>query len=162
MTAKPLAPVLLALWFATAATPSSGEEKSKKMTIKKMTPVLLAEEIEPCIRFWVERMGFEKTMEVPDGDKLAFAIVQKGDLELMYQTYASVQKDASYKGQYSLKGPTFLYIEVEDLDQAIAAVKGASIVMDVRTTFYGSKEVGIKDPAGHILTFAQMGVAPQK
>jgi hypothetical protein len=29
--------------------------------------------------------------------------------------------------------------------------------MAERTTFYGSKEFGVKDPAGHILTFAQFG-----
>ena len=35
------------------------------MTVKKITPVLFAEEIEPCLKFWVERLGFEKTIEVP-------------------------------------------------------------------------------------------------
>jgi uncharacterized glyoxalase superfamily protein PhnB len=59
------------------------------------------------------------------------------------------------------KGPSFLYVEVEDLDQIISATKGAEVVMPVRTTFYGAKEIGIKDPAGHIITFAQVGVAPQ-
>jgi hypothetical protein len=34
--------------------------------------------------------------------------------------------------------------------------------MPVRTTFYGSKEIGIKDPAGHIVTFAEFGTAQQK
>jgi uncharacterized glyoxalase superfamily protein PhnB len=58
------------------------------------------------------------------------------------------------------KGPTFLYVEVANLDETIAAIKGAPIVMPVRTTFYGSKEIGIKDPGGHIITFAQLGVAP--
>jgi hypothetical protein len=33
--------------------------------------------------------------------------------------------------------------------------------MPVRTTFYGAKEIGVKDPAGHVVIFAQLGVAPQ-
>ena len=57
------------------------------------------------------------------------------------------------------KGPTFLYVEVENLDETIAAVKGAEVVMPRRTTFYGSTEIGIKDPAGHFITFAQFGSA---
>jgi uncharacterized glyoxalase superfamily protein PhnB len=130
------------------------------MTVRKITAVLFAEEIEPCLKFWVEQLGFEKTIEVPDGNKLAFAIVQKGGVELMYQTYASAEKDVSAVSPLLRKGPTFLYVEVDNLDQTISATKGAEVVMPVRTTFYGAKEIGIKDPAGHIITFAQLAVAP--
>ena len=47
------------------------------MQVKKITPVLFVEEIEPCVKFWVDRFGFEKTVEVPDGNKLAFAMLRK-------------------------------------------------------------------------------------
>jgi uncharacterized glyoxalase superfamily protein PhnB len=128
------------------------------MTVKKITPVLFAEEIEPCVKFWVERLGFEKTIEVPEGNKLGFAMLQKGNIELMYQSYASADKDVAALSPVVRKGPTFLYVEVENLDETIAAVKGAEVVVPVRTTFYGAKEIGIKDPAGHFITFAQFGV----
>ena len=131
------------------------------MTVKKITPVLFAENVEPCVKFWVERLGFQKTVEVPDGNKLAFAMLQKGNIELMYQSYASADKDVEAISQLVRKGPTFLYVEVESLDEAIAAVKGAEVVMPVRTTFYGATEISIKDPAGHFVTFAQFGTAPQ-
>jgi uncharacterized glyoxalase superfamily protein PhnB len=131
------------------------------MTVKKITPVLFAEEVEPCLKFWVERMGFQKTVDVPDGDKLAFAMLQKGSVELMYQSYASADKDVRAFSQLVRKGPTFLYVEVESLDETIAAVENAEVVIPVRTTFYGAKEIGIKDPAGHIVTFAQFGAAPK-
>jgi uncharacterized glyoxalase superfamily protein PhnB len=131
------------------------------MTITKITPVLFAKEIEPCLKFWIERLGFEKTIDVPDGDKLAFAILQKGAVELMYQTYASAEKDVSAVSPEVRKGPSFLYVEVENLDEVVPAMKGAEVVMPVRTTFYGAKEIGVKDPANHIVTFAQLGVTPQ-
>jgi len=131
------------------------------MTVKKLTPVLFVENIEPCVKFWVERLGFQKTMDVPDGNQLAFAMLQRGNVELMYQSYASADKDVTGISQLARKGPTFLYVEVENLDETIAAVKGAEVVMPVRTTFYGAKEIGIKDPAGHFITFAQFGTAPQ-
>ncbi len=154
--------LLLLTWFISAPSAQlKAQEKGKVMAVKKITPVLFAEEIEPCLKFWVERLGFEKTIDVPEGNKLAFAILQKGGVELMYQTYASAQKDVSSIGPELRKGPSFLYVEVENLDEIINAVKGTEVVMPVRTTFYGAKEVGIKDPAGHIITFAQMGVAPQ-
>jgi uncharacterized glyoxalase superfamily protein PhnB len=125
------------------------------MHVKRITAVLLVDEVEPCVRFWTERLGFEKTAEVPDGDKVAFAILQKDGAEIMYQTYASVEKDQP--DMLARKGPTFLYIEVDDLGATMTAVAGAEIAMAERTTFYGSKEFGVKDPAGHIVTFAQFG-----
>jgi len=127
------------------------------MSVKKITPVLFAEEVEPCVKFWVDRLGFEKTTEVPDGDHLAFAMLQKGNVELMYQSYASAEKDVAAVSRLVRNGPTFLYVEVENLDATIAAVSGAEIVMPKRTTFYGATEISVKDPAGHFLTFAQFG-----
>jgi uncharacterized glyoxalase superfamily protein PhnB len=127
------------------------------MQVKKITAVLLVEEVEPCVKFWTERLGFERTAEVPGGDKVAFAMLQKGGAEIMYQTYASVAKDNPHPDMLARKGPTFLYIEVDDLAATMAATAGAEVVMAERTTFYGSKEFGVKDPAGHFLTFAQFG-----
>jgi uncharacterized glyoxalase superfamily protein PhnB len=125
------------------------------MHVKKITPILFVPEVEPCVKFWVERFGFQKTAEVPDGDSLAFAMLQKGNVELMYQSYASADKDVTTISQQVRKGPTFLYVEVDNLEQTIVAIKGSEIVMPIRDTFYGSKEIGIKDPAGHHITFAQ-------
>jgi len=131
------------------------------MNVKKITPVLFVEDIAPCVKFWVERFGFEKTVDVPDGDKLAFAMLQKGNVELMYQSFASADKDVGTTiSQVVRKGPTFLYVEVDNLEQTINAAKGAEVVMPKRTTFYGSTEIGIKDPAGHYVTFAEFTTQP--
>ena len=131
------------------------------MTVKKITPVLLVEQVEPCVEFWTRRLGFQKTVEVPEGNTIGFAILQKEKVELMYQSYASVEKDSPESMRRLQRGPTFLYVEVESLDAAIAAVQGAEVVMAVRTTFYGAREIGVKDPGGHIIILAQLGVAPQ-
>jgi uncharacterized glyoxalase superfamily protein PhnB len=157
-----LALAALAL-LATATTGRPKPQEKKAMNVKKITPVLFAAEIEPCVKFWVERFGFEKTVEVPDGNKLGFAIVQKAGVELMYQSFASVDKDApASTAQAVRQGPTFLYVEVENLDEIIGALKGVEVAMPERKTFYGSREIGVKDPAGHYVTFAQMNAAPQK
>jgi len=132
------------------------------MAIKKITPVLFAEEIEACVQFWVERLGFAKVAEVPEGDKLAFAMLQKGGVEIMYQSYASAAKDVPDVAELVRRGPAFLYVEVENLDETIKALEGAEIVIPVRTTFYGAREIGVQDPAGHVVTFAQFGASPQQ
>ena len=132
------------------------------MKVKRITPVLFVHEVEPCVKFWVERFGFEKTAEVPDADKLAFAMLQKGTVELMYQSYASADKDGGPTiSEQVRKGPTFLYVEVDNLDETINRVKDTEVVMPKRKTFYGSTEIGVKDPAGHYLTFAEFAPQPE-
>lgn len=132
------------------------------MNVRKITPVLFVQDVEPCLKFWVDRFGFHTTAEVPDGDKLAFAILQRGNVELMYQSYASADKDVGTTiSQAARKGPTFLYVEVDNLNETIAAANGAEVVMPKRETFYGSTEIGIKDPAGHWVTFAEFGQQQQ-
>jgi uncharacterized glyoxalase superfamily protein PhnB len=129
------------------------------MPVKKITAVLLVDQVEPCIKFWTEGLGFQKTVDVPDGEKIAFVTLQSGTTEVMYQTYASVAKDNPGSADLTRRGPTFLYVEVDDLDETIRAVKSAEVVMPVRTTFYGAKEIGVKEPGGHVITFAQFGAA---
>jgi uncharacterized glyoxalase superfamily protein PhnB len=136
--------------------------ENMKPEVKKITPILFAAKLEPCIQFWTEQIGFQKTVEVPEGNKIGFVLLEKNGLELMYQSFASVDKDNAATGVAVRKGSSFLYIEVADLDAALEATKGAEMVMQVRTTFYQSKEFGIKDPVGHYLIFAQQGAAPEK
>ena len=126
------------------------------MHVKKITPVLYAHELEPSVKFWSERFGFQKTVEVPDGDRLAFVILQNENVELMYQSFVSASKDAPAIASEIEGGRTFLYVEVEKLELFIAAMKDAKVVVPLRTTFYGATEIGIKDPAGHVIVFAEM------
>ena len=133
------------------------------MNVKRITPVLLVKEIKPLIPFWVDRLGFTKAVEVPDGNKLGFVIFQKGSAEVMYQTYSSVEKDAPPSmSSEARKGPTYLYIEVDNLDSVLAAMKEAPMVMAVRTAFYGMKEFAVQDPGGHFVTFAQQAAAARQ
>jgi hypothetical protein len=44
---------------------------------------------------------------------------------------------------------------VDDLQPIKAAIQGMEIYLPERTTFYGSREIGVKDPAGHYITFAR-------
>src|SRR5215470_347674 len=131
------------------------------MTVKRITPVLYVTEIEPCIAFWVDGLGFKKTAEVPDGEHLGFVILARDGLEIMYQSFACAEKDAPLAAEEINGGRTFLYIEVASLQDVMDTIKGASVVVPLRTTFYGAREIGVKDPAGHVIVFAEMTAASQ-
>ena len=152
---------VLAMAIVFPSLQSNSTQEKHTMNVKRITPVLLVNEIEPQIPFWVGQLGFTKTIEVPDGNKLGFVSFQKGTTEVMYQTYASVEKDAPQPmAAAARKGPTYLYMEVDDLDAVMAATKDKRVVMPLRTAFYGMREFAIQDPAGHFITFAQPVAAP--
>jgi uncharacterized glyoxalase superfamily protein PhnB len=155
-------PALFLLMLVPLFANSPLEKTMKPAEVQKITPILFAQELEPCIKFWTQSMGFQKTVEVPEGNKIGFVILEKNGVELMYQSFASVEKDNPATAAAVRKGPTFLYIEVRDLGSVQSATKDAEVVMPERTTFYNAKEFGIKDPAGHYIIFAQQGAAAAK
>jgi uncharacterized glyoxalase superfamily protein PhnB len=132
------------------------------VTIQRITPLLFVPEVEPCVKFWTERLGFASRNEVPDGPRLAFAMLQKDGAEIMYQSYRSLEQDMPALAQAARLGPSFLYIEVDNLEAIRATMHGADVYMSERTTFYGAREIGIKDPAGHYITFAQFAAEPRQ
>jgi len=125
------------------------------MNVKRITAVLFVKEIDPILPFCVDRLGFTKTIEVPHGDKLGFVALQHGATEVMYQTFASLGDDMPLILEAAKKGPTFLYVEIDDLDFVLSALKNSRNTQPERTAFYGMREVGFQDPAGHYITFAQ-------
>jgi uncharacterized glyoxalase superfamily protein PhnB len=128
---------------------------SATTAMKKLTPVLVVDEIEPCLSFWTDRLGFEKTVELPEGSKLGFVILKKDDVEVMYQSRESVEKDVPAlvpeKGGY----PIGLFIEVSDVAAVERALRGFEVILPRRKTFYGMDEIGLKEPGGNSVIFAQ-------
>ncbi|HYC52358.1 MAG TPA: VOC family protein [Gemmatimonadaceae bacterium] len=124
------------------------------MTFKRCTVVLMVDAIEPVLDFWVTRLGFEKTTEVPHEDRLGFVILARDGVEIMYQTKASVAADIAPLAQSPQRG-TFLFIEVADLDDVEKRLRGIAPIVPRRTTFYGAQELIVREPAGNAVTFAQ-------
>jgi hypothetical protein len=120
----------------------------------KITPVLVVEEIESCLPFWVDRMGFQNVAQVPEGDGIGFAILERNGAELMLQSVASVRKDEPAFAPAGASRVASLFIEVEDFPDTVARLEGYPIAMPDRTTFYGMREIGVFEPGGNIVIFA--------
>lgn len=121
--------------------------------MKKLTPVLPVQAIEPALPFWIDRLGFEKTAEVPHDDALGFVILTRGDVQLMYQTQASIAADLAVPITIP-DGGTMLYLEVDDLDDVERRLDGIPHVIPRRKTFYGADEIVVREPGGHLVTFS--------
>jgi len=128
------------------------------MKVNRLTPILIVEEIEPCLELWVDRLGFEKTAEVPFGDKLGFVMLQRDGFEIMYQTRASVEEEAKTsslsKALVRSAGQGVLYLDVDDLDEVRRSVEGLNVVFPDRETSYGMRELWLVEPGGNVVGFA--------
>ena len=128
--------------------------------MKKLTPIMIVDAIEPCLPFWTENLGFEVTATVPHGDAIGFAMLQKGGVELMYQSQASVDADLGESGAPEglgtelARSTSTLFIEVEDLDDVIAALGDTDVLVPRRQTFYGMDEIFVRPPCGTLIGFA--------
>ena len=115
--------------------------------INKSTPILHVKTVEPGVKFWNERFGFKTTIEVPEGNHVGFAAIENDSVELMYQTYEGMNVDPSNPRAKAVEqGPSFIFIEVGDINAVVEALEGAEIVQGIHDTFYGAKEVIVKEP----------------
>jgi uncharacterized glyoxalase superfamily protein PhnB len=124
--------------------------------MKSIVANLIVPSIEDCLPFYIERLGFEKTVDVPHGDKIGFVILKRGALELMMQSRASVADDIAGLADDTYRA--VLYIEVDQLAPIRKALTGWPLVVPERTTFYGAREIIVRDPAGNVVLFASREV----
>jgi uncharacterized glyoxalase superfamily protein PhnB len=155
---------LVAAAVATAAGVASPPSRNFAMTtatttpaVLSLAPVILVDAVEPCIAFWINRLGFIKENEVPGPDgKLIFASVKKGNVEIMYQTRASAM-EANPRVAERGGDAVALFITVSsiaDLDAIEAQVKDAPVVKARHDTFYGTTEFYVREPGGTVVGFA--------
>ena len=138
------------------SAPTSTTSASPRL--KHLTPVLIVDQIEPCLGFWTERFGFALENKVPGPDgKLVFASVKKDGIEVMYQTRASVAADLPDLAKDLHGHSTALFLTVENLDAVEKALAGAPVLKPRHKTFYGSTEIYVREPGGNTVGFAQFG-----
>lgn len=128
--------------------------------MRKLTPIITVEAIEPCLPFWTDALGFDVTVKVPHEDALGFVILQKGDVELMYQTRASIDADLGESGAPDgfgselAAGRSLLFVEVDAIDPLLPKLDGVEVVIPRRQTFYGMDEIFVRAPCGTVVGFA--------
>src|SRR5258707_11884653 len=97
--------------------------------VNKSTPILHVKSVEPSLKFWTERFGFRKTIEVPEGGHIGFVAIENDAVEVMYQTYSGIQADPSNPLAKAVdQGPSFLFMEVPYINAVAAALKCADVI----------------------------------
>ena len=125
------------------------------MKIKKTTPILCVDSIERCLPFWLESMGYVKTVEVPHEGVLGFVILKNDGSEIMLQTHRSLKDDLPEVAKHIKPGAIFLYSDVNSIQETRDAMKNAKVIVPLRTTEYGANEIFIQDHDGNVIGFAE-------
>lgn len=128
--------------------------------IQDITPILAVDEIEPSLPFWTARLGFEVTASVPEagpdaGGPLGFVMLTRDGRNVMLQTRRSIRDDVPAALGDDGNGAQILFVVVDDLDGVIERLEGAEVIVPERTTFYGMREIGVREPGGHTVIIAQ-------
>ena len=126
------------------------------MKITKATPILVVDRIEPALALWTGPLGYQKTVEVPHGDRAGFVLLVKEGHEVMLQTRASVEEDLPAMAKLDARAA--MYLDVPSLASAkreLEKIEGVEVLVPERTTFYGARELWIRDGAGNVIGFAE-------
>ena len=123
--------------------------------LKKITPILTVDAIEPCLSFWTEHLGFHVMLSVPEEGAKVFVILERDGFEIMYQTQTSLHDDLRIA--FPLNG-SIVYIEVDKIETIAAVVPPELVAVPLRTTWYGATEIFVREPGGNTIGFSKQRI----
>lgn len=124
-----------------------------KDNVTKVTPVCVVDCVEPSLAFWRDGMGYAMRAEVSHEGAIGFALLENSAGEVMLQSKASLAADLPAVA--ALAPDSVLFVEVRSLDAARKGAMGAKVLVEERTTFYGTRETVVLDPGGTVVIFAE-------
>jgi hypothetical protein len=87
-------------------------------------------------------------------------MLNNGDVEIMYQSRASIVADVEQSGAPAgladelARSTTTLFVEVERLDDILESAEDVEVLVPRRQTFYGMDEIFVRAPCGTVVGFA--------
>ena len=124
------------------------------MKVKRAAPVLFVDSVAASRDFFA-RIGFNASVEIPDGKALGFVIMERDGVQVMLESRDNGNEPAAIRSKSRQACASHVFIEVDDLDAVIAALGRAEVVVERHKTFYNSDELTCLEPGGHLVTFAQ-------
>ncbi len=132
--------------------------------LNSVTVNLMVTDMVASLRFYHEALGAsiaftvdgEQNTEMPGqiSKGVVFASVLAGESELMLQERSSLLEDSPAFDSSTTPGASItLYFRVDDVDAIAARLPIATeIVKPLETSWYGMREIWVRDPDGYVLT----------
>ena len=124
-------------------------------TFASVIPNLLVRDIDRSTAFYRDVLGFS-VKTVPDAAPFVFVWLERDGVPVFLNDPKAVEQDYPGATGRPFGGTATLFFIVSDVDGFHAAIASrVTVIMELKTQFYGLREFAIEDPDGHILTFAE-------
>jgi uncharacterized glyoxalase superfamily protein PhnB len=142
---------------AEQAAPTHKNKEGDTMKFQKLTPNLVVRDVAASMEFYRSVLGFQTAITVPDQAPYVFGSVTNGAVEIFFNDQKAVAEDYPALGAKPIGGSLTLFIEVEGIEEVLAAVKKsrAKITMPLKQQFYGMREFAFEDLEGWEITIAE-------
>ena len=109
----------------------------------------MVRDVDASLKFYVEALGLERQITVPDQPPFVFVALGTGAIEIFLNKDEPAGK--------AKPGGISLYVELEGLDQLLARVQQHKVKIEIalNETFYGMREFAVLDPDGYLVIFAE-------
>ena len=123
---------------------------------QSVTPNLIVRDIARSTAFYRDVLGFEIKQSVPDAEPFVFVWLEHDGVQVFLNDPKAVAPDMPEAAQLPSGGTATMFFVITGVDEYHAAVAPkASVLMPLKTQWYGMREFAIADPDGHIITFAE-------
>jgi catechol 2,3-dioxygenase-like lactoylglutathione lyase family enzyme len=124
--------------------------------VNKITPNLIASNVERSLAFYRDVLGFSVTATVPETAPFVFALMTRGDITVFLNSpEAAIEEYPAFKDR-PIGGTLTLFFEVTGIREAYAALESrVTVVMPLEVKWYGMTEFAFEDPDGYLITFAE-------
>ena len=129
-------------------------------TFTSVTPNLIVRDIARSTAFYRDVLGFSINQTVPDEAPFVFVWLEKDGVPVFLNDITAAAHDYPDAAKLPPGGTVAMFFVITGVDDYHAAIASkATVVMPLKTQFYGMREFAITDPDGHLITFAER-VAP--
>ncbi len=126
------------------------------ITFTSVTPNLLVQDIDRSTTFYRDVLGFSIKQTVPDRAPFVFVWLERDGVPVFLNDPKAVEKDLPASVSRTPGGTATLFFVITGVDAFHARVAPhTTVIMPLKTQFYGMREFAIEDPDRHILTFAE-------
>lgn len=123
---------------------------------QSITPNLLVRDVRRSTEFYRDVLGFTMGQTVPDTEPYVFVWMKRDEVSVFLNDITAAAHDYPDAAARPPGGTATLFFTVTDVDAYHASVAPrTSVVMPLKTQFYGMREFAVTDPDGHIITFAE-------
>ena len=121
-----------------------------------LIPNLVVSDVARSTAFYRDVLGFAIKETVPEAEPFVFVMLERDDVLVFLNDKKTAVHELPLIADRAFGGTAAMFIIVTDVDGLHAAVAArATVVMELKTQFYGMREFAVTDPDGHIITFAE-------